>query len=88
MVSVRKMPVSNLRIGTINLRLAYSKYISTQITQTLNWAVRMTSELETNIVAVERINEYAGQDIEGEIDTGLLQIIIVSLFPNLHVIDL
>ncbi|XP_020852474.1 ATP-binding cassette sub-family C member 2 isoform X1 [Phascolarctos cinereus] len=28
------------------------------ITQTLNWLVRMTSELETNIVAVERINEY------------------------------
>ncbi|XP_072595854.1 ATP-binding cassette sub-family C member 2 isoform X2 [Vulpes vulpes] len=28
------------------------------ITQTLNWLVRMTSEIETNIVAVERINEY------------------------------
>nr|XP_003409027.1 canalicular multispecific organic anion transporter 1 [Loxodonta africana] len=28
------------------------------ITQTLNWLVRMTSEMETNIVAVERINEY------------------------------
>ncbi|XP_074089273.1 ATP-binding cassette sub-family C member 2 [Macrotis lagotis] len=28
------------------------------ITQTLNWLVRMTSELETNIVAVERIQEY------------------------------
>ncbi|XP_028915134.1 canalicular multispecific organic anion transporter 1 [Ornithorhynchus anatinus] len=28
------------------------------ITQTLNWLVRMTSELETNIVAVERIHEY------------------------------
>lgn len=30
-----------------------------QITQTLNWLVRMTSEVETNIVAVERIKEYA-----------------------------
>lgn len=29
-----------------------------QITQTMNWLVRMTSELETNIVAVERILEY------------------------------
>lgn len=29
-----------------------------QITQTLNWLVRMTSEMETNIVAVERIKEY------------------------------
>ncbi|XP_042765225.1 ATP-binding cassette sub-family C member 2 [Panthera leo] len=28
------------------------------ITQTLTWLVRMTSEVETNIVAVERINEY------------------------------
>ncbi|XP_006831305.1 PREDICTED: canalicular multispecific organic anion transporter 1 [Chrysochloris asiatica] len=28
------------------------------ITQTLNWLVRMTSEMETNIVAVERITEY------------------------------
>ncbi|XP_075072065.1 ATP-binding cassette sub-family C member 2 [Mixophyes fleayi] len=28
------------------------------ITQTLNWLVRMTSELETNIVAVERVDEY------------------------------
>ena len=30
-----------------------------QITQTLNWMVRMTSELETNIVAVERVKEYS-----------------------------
>ncbi|XP_076266259.1 multidrug resistance-associated protein 1-like isoform X6 [Rhynchophorus ferrugineus] len=30
-----------------------------QITQTLNWLVRMTSDVETNIVAVERIKEYA-----------------------------
>jgi len=29
------------------------------VTQTLNWLVRMTSELETNIVAVERIREYS-----------------------------
>lgn len=31
---------------------------SLQITQTLNWLVRMTSDVETNIVAVERIKEY------------------------------
>jgi len=29
------------------------------ITQTLNWAVRQTSEIETNIVSVERITEYS-----------------------------
>ncbi|XP_034367767.1 ATP-binding cassette sub-family C member 2 [Arvicanthis niloticus] len=34
------------------------------ITQTLNWLVRMTSEAETNIVAVERINEYINVDNE------------------------
>lgn len=28
------------------------------ITQTLNWMVRMTSDTETNIVAVERVQEY------------------------------
>lgn len=32
--------------------------ITIQITQTLNWLVRMTSDVETNIVAVERIKEY------------------------------
>lgn len=36
-----------------------------QVTQTLNWLVRMTSELETNIVAVERVNEYS--EIENEV---------------------
>lgn len=30
-----------------------------KITQTLNWFMRMTSEVETNIVAVERIKEYS-----------------------------
>ena len=30
-----------------------------QVTQALNWMVRQTSELEANIVAVERTKEYA-----------------------------
>lgn len=29
-----------------------------KVTQTLNWLVRMTSDVETNIVSVERIKEY------------------------------
>lgn len=33
-------------------------YTTVQITQTLNWLVRMTADVETNIVAVERIKEY------------------------------
>lgn len=36
-----------------------------QVTQTLNWLVRMTSELETNIVAVERVSEYS--ELENEV---------------------
>ena len=32
---------------------------SLNITQTLNWLVRMTADVETNIVGVERIKEYS-----------------------------
>lgn len=32
--------------------------------QTLNWMVRMTSQLETDIVAVERVDEYTKLDNE------------------------
>lgn len=35
-----------------------------QITQTLNWMVRMSSEVETNIVAVERVKEYTETETE------------------------
>jgi ATP-binding cassette subfamily C (CFTR/MRP) protein 1 len=40
--------------GTVGLSLSYAL----QVTQTLNWLVRMTSEVETNAVAVERMKEY------------------------------
>ncbi|XP_036148326.1 multidrug resistance-associated protein 1 isoform X7 [Monomorium pharaonis] len=40
--------------GLVGLSVSYAL----QITQTLNWLVRMTSDVETNIVAVERIKEY------------------------------
>ena len=30
-----------------------------KVTNTLNWMVRMSSELETNIVSVERVKEYS-----------------------------
>lgn len=45
----------SLNPGMVGLSVSYAL----QITQTLNWLVRMTSEVETNIVAVERIKEYA-----------------------------
>ncbi|XP_059046550.1 multidrug resistance-associated protein 1 isoform X2 [Achroia grisella] len=45
----------SIKPGLVGLSISYAL----QITQTLNWLVRMTSEVETNIVAVERIKEYA-----------------------------
>jgi ABC-type multidrug transport system fused ATPase/permease subunit len=44
-----------LTAGIAGLTITYAM----QITQTLNWLVRMTSDIETNIVSVERINEYS-----------------------------
>ncbi|XP_008553085.1 multidrug resistance-associated protein 1 isoform X2 [Microplitis demolitor] len=44
----------SLSPGLVGLSISYAL----QITQTLNWLVRMTSDVETNIVAVERIKEY------------------------------
>ena len=46
------MPIS---AGLVGLSISYAL----QVTQALNMMVRMTSELETNIVAVERTKEYA-----------------------------
>uniref|UniRef100_A0A8C4NL06 ABC-type glutathione-S-conjugate transporter n=1 Tax=Eptatretus burgeri TaxID=7764 RepID=A0A8C4NL06_EPTBU len=41
--------------GLVGLSITYAL----QVTMSLSWMVRMSSELETNIVAVERIKEYA-----------------------------
>ncbi|ODQ67153.1 multidrug resistance-associated protein 1 [Nadsonia fulvescens var. elongata DSM 6958] len=41
--------------GLVGLAMSYAL----QITQSLNWIVRMTVEVETNIVSVERILEYS-----------------------------
>ncbi|CAD5119335.1 DgyrCDS7955 [Dimorphilus gyrociliatus] len=46
---------SDLNAGLVGLSITYAL----NITQVLNWLVRMSSELETNIVAVERIKEYS-----------------------------
>jgi len=45
-------------VGNI-LFLVFSK-----VTLSLNWMVRTTSDLETNIVAVERIKEYSETETE------------------------
>ncbi|KAF3708249.1 Canalicular multispecific organic anion transporter 1 [Channa argus] len=51
---------NSLDSGLVGLSISYAL----NVTQTLNWLVRMTSELETNIVAVERVSEYT--EIENE----------------------
>ncbi|XP_062319103.1 canalicular multispecific organic anion transporter 1 isoform X2 [Osmerus eperlanus] len=50
----------SLDSGLVGLSISYAL----NVTQTLNWLVRMTSELETNIVAVERVSEYTEIDNE------------------------
>jgi ABC-type multidrug transport system fused ATPase/permease subunit len=45
----------SLTAGTVGLMITYAL----QITHSLHLLVRTTSEIETNIVSVERINEYA-----------------------------
>ncbi|CAF0918354.1 unnamed protein product [Adineta ricciae] len=49
-----------LTAGIVGLAITYSM----QITQTLNWLVRMASDVETNIVSVERIDEYTQLSLE------------------------
>ena len=48
--------------GTVGLSLSYAM----SVTQTLNWMVRMSSQLETDIVAVERVDEYCGVSAHDE----------------------
>ncbi|KAK5851307.1 hypothetical protein PBY51_002110 [Eleginops maclovinus] len=45
----------NLSPGLVGLSVSYAL----QVTMSLNWMVRMTSDLENNIVAVERVKEYS-----------------------------
>ncbi|XP_037884220.1 multidrug resistance-associated protein 1 isoform X13 [Glossina fuscipes] len=53
--------------GLVGLSVSYAL----QVTQTLNWLVRMSSDIETNIVAVERIKEYGEtkQEAPWEVET-------------------
>lgn len=46
--------------GVVGLSLSYAM----SVTQTLNWMVRMSSQLETDIVGVERAEEYCTLDME------------------------
>ncbi|XP_067674526.1 multidrug resistance-associated protein 1-like [Haliotis asinina] len=53
---------TDLPSGIVGLSVSYAL----QITQALNWLVRMTSDLETNIVSVERMKEYSETPTEAE----------------------
>uniref|UniRef100_A0A665VH35 ATP-binding cassette, sub-family C (CFTR/MRP), member 2 n=1 Tax=Echeneis naucrates TaxID=173247 RepID=A0A665VH35_ECHNA len=53
---------NSLNSGLVGLSISYAL----NVTQTLNWLVRMTSELETNIVAVERVSEYTKLENEAK----------------------
>uniref|UniRef100_A0A3B3ZRJ8 Uncharacterized protein n=1 Tax=Periophthalmus magnuspinnatus TaxID=409849 RepID=A0A3B3ZRJ8_9GOBI len=50
----------NLSPGLVGLSVSYAL----QVTMSLNWMVRMTSDLENNIVAVERAKEYSETQTE------------------------
>ncbi|XP_063042992.1 multidrug resistance-associated protein 1 isoform X2 [Engraulis encrasicolus] len=50
----------SLSPGLMGLSISYAL----QVTASLNWLVRMSSELETNIVAVEKVKEYGDTEKE------------------------
>ena len=52
----------DLSPGLIGLSISYAL----AVTATLNCLIRMTSEVETNIVAVERLKEYTESKTEAE----------------------
>uniref|UniRef100_A0A8C4N8Z1 ABC-type glutathione-S-conjugate transporter n=1 Tax=Eptatretus burgeri TaxID=7764 RepID=A0A8C4N8Z1_EPTBU len=51
-----------LLAGVVGVSITYAL----NVTQTLNWLVRQTSELETNVIAVERVDEYSHAETEAQ----------------------
>lgn len=54
-LAILTLKSGHLTAGIVGLSVSYSL----QVTQSLNWIVRMTVEVETNIVSVERVMEYS-----------------------------
>lgn len=54
-LAILTLRLGHLLAGLVGLSVLYAL----QITQSLNWIVRMTVEVETNIVLVERVLEYS-----------------------------
>ena len=61
------------------------KILFTQVTSALNFMVRMTSELETNIVAVERTEEYAKQPSEVRETVAIHTLLAIVLVHSMNV---
>ena len=61
--------------------------LPTQITQTLNIAVRNVSDLETNIVSVERIKEYTELSSEAEWHSSTAATKPAADWPNKGVVN-
>jgi len=53
--------------GLAGLAISYAL----SVTQSLNWSVRMASDMEANMVAVERVMEYTDLDSEGDRHTSV-----------------
>lgn len=54
-LAILSLKSGRISAGLVGLSVSYSL----QVTQSLNWIVRMTVEVETNIVSVERVMEYS-----------------------------
>ncbi|KAF5918368.1 hypothetical protein HPG69_011808 [Diceros bicornis minor] len=66
----------SLSAGLVGLSVSYSL----QVTTYLNWLVRMSCEMETNIVAVERLKEYS--EIEKEAPWRIQEMTPPSTWPQ------
>lgn len=55
-----------------------------QITDTLNWLVRQTSELETHLVSVERVKEYSETTTEVNCNDKLRHFSVIKALYNLQ----
>ncbi|XP_072549871.1 multidrug resistance-associated protein 1 [Salminus brasiliensis] len=75
------MARDNLSPGLMGLSISYAL----QVTASLNWLVRMSSELETNIVAVEKVKEYG--DTEKEAEWKLEQTTVPAGWPTVGHIE-
>lgn len=54
-LSIVSLLTTGISAGLVGLAMSYAL----QVTQSLNWIVRQTVEVETNIVSVERVLEYS-----------------------------